>query len=477
MNLLKLILVFLFLLISDQILAVGISVSGPSSAVMEAGTTTKTVRFYISYSPGGNPWTSSLHYKINGGNRIPSNFDGSNANNPSYVDISLTEGSHTITFEWMAYDYGNYEWYYADTETKNITINFKVFTKNNFGEGNIKVDGVTQISGFYKLTKGGSNIGLEALEQNFNGYYFIWNTSGTNNSKWDRIPYQSSGIFHSYNRATTYSVISSDNYTTLEAGLRKICGITFRNDHVDGSNGGTITVNGGTYSSPTSTFNIVEQNTITASAINHTTNYIKYYFQKWEDNSTQQTNKVFTVNAHDEIKAHFKGYPLFDDATRNLHFNTYNPRVTQNIILYWNEHPNVNVTQYQIWRTGKDENGNNLPVTLLTTVNRGTTSFTDAAYHIQPYNTGAQLQYDVRAYYQTEGTYSSTDWETVNGEYAGINKKADVDSLSTVEELLANSISNYPNPYNPTTTISYQIKEAGNVQITVYDALGRKVKE
>ena len=34
---------------------------------------------------------------------------------------------------------------------------------------------------------------------------------------------------------------------------------------------------------------------------------------------------------------------------------------------------------------------------------------------------------------------------------------------------------NYPNPFNPTTSISYKIPETANVQITLYDMLGRKL--
>ena len=35
---------------------------------------------------------------------------------------------------------------------------------------------------------------------------------------------------------------------------------------------------------------------------------------------------------------------------------------------------------------------------------------------------------------------------------------------------------NYPNPFNPKTTISYILKESGHIKLTVYDRLGREVK-
>ena len=36
---------------------------------------------------------------------------------------------------------------------------------------------------------------------------------------------------------------------------------------------------------------------------------------------------------------------------------------------------------------------------------------------------------------------------------------------------------NYPNPFNPSTTISYQISQAGLVQLSIYNLLGQKVRE
>ena len=51
----------------------------------------------------------------------------------------------------------------------------------------------------------------------------------------------------------------------------------------------------------------------------------------------------------------------------------------------------------------------------------------------------------------------------------------DVDTDPNPDKFSVNII-NYPNPFNPITTLRYDLPEATNVTITVYDMMGRKVK-
>lgn len=62
-------------------------------------------------------------------------------------------------------------------------------------------------------------------------------------------------------------------------------------------------------------------------------------------------------------------------------------------------------------------------------------------------------------------------------DYFTIIKSANVTTVDDGRNVLPTSfsISNYPNPFNPSTRISYSVPQTGHVTITVYDLLGRTV--
>ncbi|MBP6671955.1 MAG: T9SS type A sorting domain-containing protein [Bacteroidetes bacterium] len=81
--------------------------------------------------------------------------------------------------------------------------------------------------------------------------------------------------------------------------------------------------------------------------------------------------------------------------------------------------------------------------------------------------------------------YSYTDKNLSTGKYSYRLKQIDTDgkiSYSHVVEVITGSIpkvllleQNFPNPFNPSTTISYQIPVNSEVSLKIYDAIGREV--
>jgi hypothetical protein len=351
-----------------------------------------------------------------------------------------------------------------------VTCRFKIRVQNkDFTGGTVYVnDFITPKTAPHDRSCTAGNVfNIGAIDQPSGGYNWIWNTSGTNNSQWIRKLSSGAEYFHSYVRNTTYTAQSTDKNTKLLADLQKILNnITFQNSFVGAGNGGVIKVNGVQYNSPKSGVQVVELNPVTSSSIYQVINGIEYIFTQWNDGNTT-VNRTFYPSTNNTYTANYSGKPL-SYSVMNTHFNDI---VGQNVIIYWNDHPNPNVTQYQIWRIRK-HNGVLGPAFLLATQNRGTTTYTDYDMVITRGYTNDLLWYDVRPYYSTENVYADPVWLPIYGEFL---PKTD-DSTANLQEIpLEFAVSCFPNPFNPETNIHVELPEDGKLQATIFNILGEKV--
>jgi Secretion system C-terminal sorting domain len=134
--------------------------------------------------------------------------------------------------------------------------------------------------------------------------------------------------------------------------------------------------------------------------------------------------------------------------------------------LSWNSNSEAMLGGYCLYQSL-----NGAPYTLLTTLNSQITSFTDHGVII------GNSRFDPRA------CYGLTSFGRVGVEslmtlpkcvsYSGLNKK---DIIYEEKALFKNKLYNaFPNPFNPSTSITYQLKKGSFVKIKIYDILGRVI--
>lgn len=92
----------------------------------------------------------------------------------------------------------------------------------------------------------------------------------------------------------------------------------------------------------------------------------------------------------------------------------------------------------------------------------------DSNTHIFNYQFTEPLEYQVKAVV-SNGSYSAEQAWNVNVAVSNDD--------NAVVPLTTGLVSNYPNPFNPDTTIQYSLKEAGKISITIYDLRGRVVRK
>lgn len=316
----------------------------------------------------------------------------------------------------------------------------------------------------------GNNVSLQAVSPQTDnlGYQRVWNTSGVTQSisYWQKIAKNVSTQMGN-NIQLVHTVTSDDWNASYIANLMKVYSVTFQNNFIGAGNSGVITVNNTQVNSPSLNNMVVEQNPVTATADYQTVNGISYYFDHWNDGSISAT-KTFNPTSNDTYTAYFTGTP----SKANFNFG-FDQVVGQPIKMHWTDNVNPNVT-YQIWRTYK---GDPVGPTEIATVQRGVQTYTDYDYTFTGTYTDKLLYYDVREYYSVEGTTSDPAWEAVYGSGGGITPKASVSPDSIMSgEIKDYSLACYPNPFNPSTTINFQLPKDGFVALKVYDIVGNEVK-
>ncbi|MFC1550397.1 FlgD immunoglobulin-like domain containing protein [Candidatus Neomarinimicrobiota bacterium] len=131
------------------------------------------------------------------------------------------------------------------------------------------------------------------------------------------------------------------------------------------------------------------------------------------------------------------------------------------LTLTWDDCPEVDVAAYNLFRGA--EMGE--PMVHIAGVGGNVTSYVDVGLV-----NGETYYYKIAASDEASNTSPLSDY--VSGTPETLLGVDDVQQLPEAYALEPN----YPNPFNPTTTIRYNLPEAAQVRIMIYDMLGREVR-
>ncbi len=150
-------------------------------------------------------------------------------------------------------------------------------------------------------------------------------------------------------------------------------------------------------------------------------------------------------------------YDAVPSAPQSLSYTT---NAYDNPVLSWTASSDADIDKYRIYRGSDDLRE---PMTQIGTTT--STSYTDHYFWVAPVE---EYQYYVKA-------------EDNIGQLSGASNEINVDGYAAKQlvEMLPQKFDlheNYPNPFNPSTTIKYDLPEASMVSMKVYDFLGREIR-
>lgn len=198
--------------------------------------------------------------------------------------------------------------------------------------------------------------------------------------------------------------------------------------------------------------------------------------QSWRTIANHGTVRVWEDNRKSPSYAISSGFGVpntptgFDSSLESTGGGQYSPK------LDWNANTDYDIDGYQLWR--RLDGGSWL---VKANLDHPTTSYTDYSVVITGKNT-KYANYKLKARDWGNLFSGFTHVEMVRYNYVlykvDESDKSNKTTLANViEPMQFELFQNSPNPFNPSTTISFALPEPCNVKLTVYDIMGNKIDQ